>query len=332
MALPLAATTVRFFFRVVTPIIAVILVPAIRCADLAEAERLVRSGKLEEARAVFEVVLKTEPKYAAALAGLGWIAMRQGRLDDSVKLLERAVALDAANCRYSMWLGTSYGVQASRASLLSKPGLASKCRRALEKAVELDPKDFEAAISLSNFYLLAPGFLGGGAEKALKLARDFTAYDPLRGALFEAQVQEHEKKWTEAGAAVRRAIAIQPDHLDANLRLGMVLVSAGEYEPAFAHFKKFAADRPEHVAICQFHIGRAASISGLHAEEGIEALRAFIAASEGKRGPSPADGYFRLGTIEEKRGRAADARAAYEMALKLDPKNRGAADALKKLK
>jgi cytochrome c-type biogenesis protein CcmH/NrfG len=231
-----------------------------------------------------------------------------------------------------MWLGTSYGILASRASLFSKPGLASKCRRALEKAVELDAKDFEAVVSLSNYYLLAPGFLGGGADKAVKLAQDFAAYDPFRAALLEAQDQEHEKKWPEAGAALRRAITIQPDSLDANLRLGTVLVSAGEYEQAFAHYTKLASEQPANIAAVQFHIGRAAAISGLRAEEGIEALRAFIAASEGKRGPSPADGYFRLGMIEEKRGHVADARAAYETALKLEPKNRGAADALKKLK
>ena len=50
------------------------------------------------------------------------------------------------------------------------PGHASKAHRYFEKAVELDPKNLEAMNDLFEYYLEAPGFLGGGFDKAQALA------------------------------------------------------------------------------------------------------------------------------------------------------------------
>lgn len=94
---------------------------------------------------------------------------------------EEAADLDEDNSFYRMWMGHSYGRQAQNASVLRQAGLARNSRKNYEKAIALDPNNVEARESAMEFYLQAPGFLGGGRDKA------------------ELQAAEIEKLDTEAG-------------------------------------------------------------------------------------------------------------------------------------
>ena len=46
--------------------------------------------------------------------------------------------------------------------MFTATGLASKARQNFERAVQLDPQNREALSDLFEYYLEAPGFLGGG--------------------------------------------------------------------------------------------------------------------------------------------------------------------------
>ena len=79
--------------------------------------------------------------------------------------------------------------------------------------------------------------------------------------------------------------------------------------------------------------GRTASISGENLARGLACLRECLK----QEPPTPASPthsnvWQRIGNLEEKLQHPAEARTAYETALKLDPNNRQAADALGKLK
>jgi tetratricopeptide (TPR) repeat protein len=312
------------------PLVSLAFTPAAQ-AGIAEAGALLRMGKVAEARVEFEMLLRTDPKNAAIHAGLGEIAMRERRLDETIEHFARAIALAPHNSRYHALLGTAYGLQAAEASLLSKPGLASKSRKALEKAVALDPTDPQAVGSLFTFYLVAPGILGGSTEKALKLAQDLAPHQPLMANLLEASADEQEKKWTEAEQALERAHRLDPTHAETKIRLGQLFVKAGQAERAFAHFESLAAYEPDNV-MWRYHFGRVALESGQRLDDGLVALRACLNMAEGERGPPPADVHWRIGRIEERRGNSQAARAAYQAALDVDPRFRRASESLKTLK
>src|ERR1035441_9057078 len=83
---------------------------------------------------------------------------------------KKALSLDPGNGRFHYWLGRVYGEKADRANLISAPGLAAKMRGELERAVQLNPKDVEARLDLAEFYIDAPGIIGGGEQKAREQA------------------------------------------------------------------------------------------------------------------------------------------------------------------
>ena len=61
---------------------------------------------------------------------------------------------------------------------------ASKARQYFERAVALDPANEEAMNDLFDYYLQAPGFLGGGFERAEQVAKRIE--ESVRAELEEA--------------------------------------------------------------------------------------------------------------------------------------------------
>ena len=80
-----------------------------------------------------------------------------------------------------LWLGRTWGRRAETASPFVAPFNAAKARDYFEKAVALDPTNRDALGDLFDYYLDAPGFLGGGADKAEALANRIAAIDPPEG-------------------------------------------------------------------------------------------------------------------------------------------------------
>ena len=62
-----------------------------------------------------------------------------------------------------------------------------------ERAVELDPRNGEAFNDLFDYYLQAPGILGGGYDKAAEVAKRIGQLNPAEGHFAQAQLAE--KRW-----------------------------------------------------------------------------------------------------------------------------------------
>ena len=90
---------------------------------------------------------------------------------DASDFFSRAVALAPYTSTYHHWLGKSYGRQAEQANIFKAYELSKKTRAELERAVELDNRNIEALEDLMKFYQQAPGFLGGGQDKADGICR-----------------------------------------------------------------------------------------------------------------------------------------------------------------
>src|SRR5579875_3103379 len=116
---------------------------------------------------------------------------------------ETAAAAQPDSSEYMDWLGRAYGRRAEMANPLSAPALASKARQAFERSVQLNPKNSDALSDLFDYYLNAPGFLGGGYDKALAIADRIATVDPSEGYFAKAKLAQKRKEYGTAEERLR---------------------------------------------------------------------------------------------------------------------------------
>ena len=148
---------------------------------LADGVALVEQRRWAEARQFFADWLRRRPTDAQAHFYLGRIAFGQHDYDTAAARFEAAVELHTHKADFHLWLGRAYGRQAEHAFVLKQPWLAGKARRQFETAVALDPQSVAARWALMEYYLKAPGFLGGSRDKARAEARAIERCDAAAG-------------------------------------------------------------------------------------------------------------------------------------------------------
>ena len=279
-----------------------------------QGRKLFEEKKFNEARAVLEPVGKTE---AHAAFYLGRIALEQNDSRKSVDWLERAVDLNPRSSEYWDWLGRAYGSQAQTASKLRLPSLASKTKNAWEKAIALDPENLDARQDIVQYYLQAPGFLGGSKDKALAMAQEIRRRNQYRGAFAMASVCSSVKDHACVEREMQFVATNWPDSAAVHSQLASFYTSAKQYDKAFAVLDQRLQLKPNE-SVTLYALGRTASISGQNLDRGERALRAYIAAPAAV-GAAPANAHYRLGLILEKKGDKAAARAEYQTAVRLNP-------------
>jgi tetratricopeptide (TPR) repeat protein len=273
--------------------------------------------------------VKESSAEAKAAFDRGKAAHNAGKTDEAVSAFERAVALEPHSSLYHMWLGHAYTRQLSSAGFLRKPFIARRSGEAYNMAVKLDPTSIDAGEARLEFFLGAPGIVGGGIDKARAEAARLATLDAYRGAMATAKIAEHEKQLPEAERLYRSLMAEYPDRTAAVDGLVTLLQNAQRFDEAFKIVDDRLARLPDETASL-YNLGRLSSTSGQHLARGDAAMRRFLALT-------PADpvrqsnAHYRLGMIKEKMGDNRAAVAEYQAALDLYPRHAPAAAALKKI-
>jgi tetratricopeptide (TPR) repeat protein len=156
----------------------------------------------------------------------------------------KALAADPKSSIQAMWLGRAYGRCAETASPFAAPGFASKARQNFELAVTLDPKNKEALSDLFDYYLEAPGFLGGGYDKAVGVADQIAAIEPAEGYFARASLAQKKKDYYNAESDLRRAAESAPHQVGRIIELAKFLASQGRTSESDAVFSKAERDFP----------------------------------------------------------------------------------------
>jgi cytochrome c-type biogenesis protein CcmH/NrfG len=159
--------------------------------------------------------------------------------------LEKAVALAPDNAESFLWLGRAYGRRAETSNPFSAPGFASKSRQMFEKAVALDPANREAVGDLFDYYLGAPGFLGGGVDRAEALAAKVAQRDPAEGHYYQAQLDDHRKEYDSAEKHLRAALELAPRQVGRIIPLARYLAAHGHTKESDALFEQAQRIAPE---------------------------------------------------------------------------------------
>ncbi|MFM8393664.1 MAG: tetratricopeptide repeat protein, partial [Acidobacteriota bacterium] len=178
------------------------------------AESLLADGQTGPSRALYESVLAERPGEALALYGLGRIAVSEGRREEAVDLLRRAIeifpAYGAAHYAYGLLLRDLGRADEARDHLIISQ------ERRLERPLLDDP------------YLAAVAELNLGATLHLTRGRALEAAGKI-----EESIAAHEK-----------ALELRPGLVQAHLNLITLYGRRGQSEAALRHYRAALALNP----------------------------------------------------------------------------------------
>jgi tetratricopeptide (TPR) repeat protein len=180
------------------------------------------------------------------LAGRDYFML--GDYKKATDAFQKAVALEPGNSIYVHWLGRTFGRRAETSNPFAAPMYASKARQFFEKAVALDAANDEAMNDLFDFYLQAPGFLGGGYDKAEELAKRIAQRNEAEGHFAQAQLADKRKQFDTAEEQLRRAMELAPKQVGRVLDLAKYQAKRGRYQESEAQFdraEKLAPNSPK---------------------------------------------------------------------------------------
>jgi len=253
-----------------------------------------------------------------------------GEWDRGIAACEKAVALDPDNSQYHLWLGRIYGEKADKSGFMTAAGLARKVRDEFEKAVYLNPKSVEARSDLAEFYLEAPGIVGGGRDKAQAQADSLLSLDPARGHWVNARLAEKKKDFATADQEYHAAIESSRGSASAWLNLGLFYRHRERWddmEQALLHVRSEHLDRPDALV-------DAAEIlihSQRNLPEAVLLLQAYLKSSAKVEQAPAFKAHYLLGTADEKLGDREGAAAEYRSALELAHEFQPAQQALQRM-
>jgi Flp pilus assembly protein TadD len=198
--------------------------------------------------AVLKLLLPLENKDGATLLLIGKSYYMKSDFKKASEWLEKAVGASPTNSQYWDWLGKAYGRRAETSSFLTAPHYAGKTRDAFEKAVDLDPKNVEALDDLFEYYLSAPGFLGGGFDKAAALAQRIKEVNPAEYHYVQAKLAEKRKEYGIAERQLRLAAELAPKQVGRLIDLAKFFAKEGrvkESDETFQEAEKIAPNSPK---------------------------------------------------------------------------------------
>src|SRR4051794_7544076 len=161
-------------------------------------------------RGALSTLLALPVKTAAGNALIGKAYYMDGEFRNATTYLEKAVTQDSQNSEYHDWLGKAYGRRAEQSTFLTAFSYAKKARRCFENAAALDPKNLEALGDLFEYYLQAPGIVGGGVEKAESVALSIAALNQPEYHYTLARLAEKRQDVSKVEKELRTAMNLAP--------------------------------------------------------------------------------------------------------------------------
>jgi tetratricopeptide (TPR) repeat protein len=273
------------------------------------------AGRIDEAIAELNGRLSSAPADAESsnLLCRAYFALEDW--DRAESSCRKAASLDPGNSRFHLWLGRVYGEKADRANFLAAAGLAGKVRGEFERAVQLNPKDVDARLDLAEFYLAAPGIVGGGEQKAREQARSIAAVNPAREHWVYARIAEQKKEAATAEREYHQYIDLSQGDAESWLNLALFLRRQkrfDEMEQAIVKLSQSPMPKLDVLVEASQILYRA----GRSYPFATELLRRYLASGPVEAAPA-FKAHYLLGMLLEKQGDKAGAAQEYRASLSL---------------
>lgn len=268
-------------------------------------------GRLQEAQALYETVLRAQPDRFEALCRLGILHLQQKRFDEAERLLHRAVNVDPKSADAQHALGCA----------LMGLGHAGDAIEHLHIAIE-QRSDFAEAHNNIGYAFQIIGRhdeMMAHYQLALSIRPQYAeARNNVGNGLHVLGKSE------EALAHYEAAIGIRPDYAEAYWNIGNALRALGRIEEAVLRYRTALRLRPNFAEVYN-SLGSALHQLGEHEHAIIEFEKAL------RVRPDYLDAFINLGNTFRSMGRLEQAIEQYDSALSIAPtsidalNNRGAA-------
>jgi tetratricopeptide (TPR) repeat protein len=284
-------------------------------ADPSLANSLLQQGRVDEASALLHQALTSQPGDGQAHQLLCRVYYAQDMADPAIHECELAAANAPNDSATQMWLGRAYGLKASSANPFSAFALAKKVRSAFERAVQLDPGNARAMSDLGEFYVGAPAIIGGGLDKAQRLAEQMKPRSESRSHRLLAEIATKKKDTATAEAEYKAAVAAGKTP-EAYIDLGEFYAEHGQLDKTVAALQAgIDANRAKDAVL----VDAASILTTAHRSPELaeRLLRDYLASSAKSDGAPAFKVHLQLGDILLHRGDSAGARREYAAALAL---------------
>ena len=296
-----------------------LLQPAARAdqGSSSPAYALLMRGHLEEASNQLHQSLSVNPADGVAHLLLCRDNLAQDRTDAAVAECQAAVNALPASSEAEMWFGRALGAKASH-NPLSGLSLAKRVHAAFERAVLLDPHDVLATSDLGEFYLGAPGVVGGSADKATSLANALLPQAPAKAHRLLALIAEKDHS-DLATAEAEYKLAVDAGHTpEAYSDLALFYQRHKRYDDMLAAAKQALAADTRHGPV-EVDVASILTDGKRAPDLAIAALRAYLGSpNQTDEAPVPRV-RVQLGTLLLKRGDKAGAKYEFTTAAALAP-------------
>jgi tetratricopeptide (TPR) repeat protein len=279
------------------------------------AKDMLDAGRVDDAITALNGHLATSPTDAESsnLLCRAYYALEDW--DRAESSCRKAAALAPDNGLFHLWLGRVYGEKADRANFLAAAGLAGKVRGEFERAVQLNPKDIDARLDLTEFYIDAPGIVGGGEDKARAQAESVAVANPAREHWIYARIAEKNKDTANAEREYRQYLELSNGDAEAWLNLALFLrrqKRLDEMEQAIVKLSQAPSSKPGVLVEASQMLFR----GGRRYPLAIELLRRYLTSGPVEAAPA-FKAHYQLGQLLEKQGDKVAAAEEYRTSLSL---------------
>ncbi|QTH65098.1 hypothetical protein J1N51_06575 [Psychrosphaera ytuae] len=236
------------------------------------------------------------------------------QLQQANTLIDDLLKDDPDNTDALYWKGVVSGYQAKQASIFKAGAFAKQSRRAFEKALEVDATYVAGYQGLIGFYLDAPAIAGGSAKKAQQLAEQLKAFAPLEGALSLLRVAQYRENEEQIEHYISQLEQSFPSSPQAQFAVGFYFQDLKNYDKAYRAFKRatnlddsaastgYISDQQQGaiqsaIQSALYQLGRNAVFSEKHLEDGIKAMKRYLALEQLPDLPSKTWGQYRLSQL-----------------------------------
>jgi tetratricopeptide (TPR) repeat protein len=246
--------------------------------------------------------------------------LNDNAIDPAYKRAKQFVSEAPQSAEAHYWLGAVAGRLAQEASMFSALGYAKEVKAAFSKACALDPKHQEARFALMQFHLAAPGIAGGDKSQPPLIAQQLAALDPIAGHRARAMLKFHAKD--QAGGISELIAGLQKSPAQPDL-LGQVI---GVYErdqrwpDAIKAAEAAIALAPQDAKV-RYQFVKVSALTKHQTDKALLMVDELLALKPAPEGISLAGMHLRRGQILHHLGRKAEAIAAAQRALALEPKS-----------
>jgi len=220
-------------------------------------DTLIRNGDINTARQILKSRYSENDDDPLTNYWLGVLALRDTLYDEAIDYFDVAIDGDEKNAEYYFWLGRAYAMKAQNSGAITAAFAAPKIKSNWLKTLELDPEHVPAKWGLFQYYINAPGVMGGDDEEAKKLAEDLSTNDPPRGynmlAYYYAFVEED---FLKADSALIKSMEFNTDEETARIvlnsntnllnQLGYRFLNQEDLNNSYKYFKWAIRIRPDY--------------------------------------------------------------------------------------